>query len=71
MAMDGLNPHAGKFWSFFFLKFLMKSTPAVTSTHMTRLQSIKEEIHAHSSVIWKAEQGEVQNLCLHTVNHIH
>lgn len=33
------------------------------STHMTKLQSTKEELDAHSLVIWKAEQGEMQNPC--------
>lgn len=41
----------------------MKSSPAVTSTHMTKLQSIKRENHASSSLIWKAGEGEVYNLC--------
>lgn len=39
----------------------MKSAPAVTSIHMTKLQSIKGGIH--SSLIWKDEQTEAQNLC--------
>ena len=43
----------------------MESTPVVTGAHMTKLQSIKGEIPVHSSVIWKAEQGEVQNPCPH------
>lgn len=41
----------------------MESTPATTITHMTKLQSTKEELDARSSVIWKAEQGEMQSPC--------
>lgn len=63
MATDGLNPPAGQLSSFFSWKFQMESTPATTITHMTKLQSTKEELDARSSVIWKAEQGEMQNPC--------
>lgn len=34
----------------------MKSTPVMTRTHMTKLQSTEREIHPRSSLAWKAEQ---------------
>lgn len=59
MQVYGYGHPYSSSWLPLELFFLVKSIPAMTSTQITKLQSTKEEINAHNSVIWKVEQGEV------------